>query len=426
MDISFGKQAKSVPLDTEIDKPTELSRMKLLATSLLGLAALIFVVALLLEERYPWVSFIRATAEAAMVGAIADWFAVTALFRHPLNLKIPHTAIVPTRKDQIGQTLGRFVKNNFLSAEVISDRLKSMDATRHLAHWISQPNNSQVIARYVALGLAAVVQVMKDEDVQELIQNNLATRIRSIKISPLIGNLLSLITSGNRQQEILSGTLKAMGRLLEENKDTIMETISRETPWWLPQTVDNLIYQKIVTAFENTLQEVNTNPDHPLHKNFNQALTRFIEELKHSPDILAKEESLKEELLQDPAVQEFSSSLWADMKSRLVDHSANPDSDFSKPIQQGIMHFGQTILNNETLLEKIDHWVHEGAVYLVTEYGHEVETLIAYTISKWDAEETSRRIELQVGKDLQFIRINGTLVGGLVGLLIHTISYLIK
>jgi uncharacterized membrane-anchored protein YjiN (DUF445 family) len=422
----WGEETRAVAQDSEANRQTELARMKLLATSLLGLATLIFILASIFEDQYPWVGFIRATAEAAMVGAIADWFAVTALFRHPLNLKIPHTAIIPTRKDSIGRTLGRFVKNNFLSAEVISGRLQSMQFTQRLAHWLSRAEHSDLIANYVALGLAAIAQVIKDEDVQALVEQSLASRARSTKVAPLLGNVLALVLSGNRQQELLTGILKLMGRLLQENKETIMEKISRETPWWLPKNVDNVIYQKIVSAFENTLQEVNANPKHPLHKNFNQTVTRFIEDLKHSPDILAREETLKEELLRDPAVQEFSISLWADIKSSLLTYSANPDGDIRKPIQQGLVRFGETILNNGALLEKIDRWVHEGAVYLVIEYGHEIEQLISQTISKWDAEETARKIELQVGRDLQFIRINGTLVGGLVGLLIHTIAFFLK
>jgi uncharacterized membrane-anchored protein YjiN (DUF445 family) len=408
------------------DKQAELVRMKLLATALLVAVTIIFVIASFFEEQYLWVSFVRATAEAAMVGAIADWFAVTALFRHPLNLKIPHTAIVPTRKDSIGLTLARFVRNNFLSADVISERLRSMEATRRLAEWLNRPENSQQLANYLALGLVGVVQVMKDEEVQALIERDLADRVRSVKIAPLLGNLLALIASGSRQQELLSGSLQLVGRTLHENKETIMERISRETPWWLPKNVDNLIYQKIVAAFENMLQEVNKDPNHPLRAKFDQAVTKLIEDLKHSPEIIAKEETFKEELLQDPAVQEFSASLWADIKARLMEHGADPNSDIRKPIQRSLNRFSETILGNEALLEKIDHWVHEGAVYLVTEYGHEVEYLIVHTIRRWDAEETSRKIELNVGKDLQFIRINGTLVGGLVGLLIHTIAFLIK
>ena len=410
----------------EANRQSELRRMKFLATSLLVVAALIFITASVFEDRYVWAGFIRATAEASMVGAIADWFAVTALFRHPLGLKIPHTAIVPTRKDSIGRMLGRFVRTNFLNAEVISGKLRSMDVTRSLAQWLSQPDNSAMLANYVAVGLAGVVQVVKDEEIQGLIEQNIAARLRAIKIAPILGQILSLILSGNRQQELLEGVLKIGATFLDENGDVIKKRISEETPWWLPKNVDNLIYQKIVDANNRTLHEISTNPDHPLRERFNQTITRFIDDLKYSPEVLAKEEAFKEDLLQNPVVQDFSSSLWRDIKAALLNISSDPNSDMRKPIQEGIARFGKTVLENEDLLKKIDYWVHEAAIYLVEEYGHEVEQLIAQTISKWDAQETSRKIELQVGKDLQFIRINGTVVGGLVGLLIHTVSFLVK
>jgi uncharacterized membrane-anchored protein YjiN (DUF445 family) len=410
----------------EPNRQEELSRMKLIATGLLGVATIIFVVASIFEDQATWIGFIRATAEAAMVGAVADWFAVTAIFRHPLGLKIPHTAIVPTRKDAIGSTLGRFVKNNFLAPEVISGRLKSMDATRQLARWLSETNNSGLIANYLAVGLAGVVEVVKDEDVQGLIEQNIAARLRSTKVAPILGETLSLVASGNRQQELLEGTLNLAANFLDDNRDVIKKKISEETPWWLPQNVDNVIYQKIVDATDRTLQEVKDKPDHPLRARFNEALTKFIDDLKHSPDVLTREEAFKEEFLQNPVVQEFSSSLWRDVKQALISGSNNPDSDMRKPIQQGVARFGKTILENEDLLLKIDHWIHAAALYLVREYGHEVEHLIAQTIARWDADETTNKIELQVGKDLQFIRINGTLVGGLVGFMIHAISFLWK
>ncbi|HMQ54233.1 MAG TPA: DUF445 domain-containing protein [Anaerolineae bacterium] len=410
----------------EPNRQEELGRMKLIATGLLVVATLIFAVASIFEEQAVWIGFIRATAEAAMVGAIADWFAVTAIFRHPLGLKIPHTAIVPTRKDAIGRTLGRFVKNNFLSPEVISGRLKSMDATRQLARWLSDTNNSGLIANYLAVGLAGVVEVVKDEEVQGLIEQNIAGRLRSTKVAPILGEILSLVASGNRQQELLEGTLNLAASVLDDNRDVIKKKISEETPWWLPQNVDNVIYQKIVDAAHRTLQEVKLKPDHPLRAHFNDTLTKFIDDLKHSPDVLSKEEAFKEELLQNPVVREFSSSLWRDIKRALISGSDNPDSDVRKPIQHGIARFGKTVLENEDLLLKIDHWVYTAALYLVREYGHEVEHLIAQTIARWDAEETSNKIELQVGRDLQFIRINGTIVGGLVGFLIPAISFLLK
>lgn len=301
-----------------------------------------------------------------------------------------------------------------------------MDVTRSLAQWLSRPDNSAMLANYVAVGLAGVVQVVKDEEIQGLIEQNIAARLRAIKIAPIIGQVLSLVASGNRQQELLEGVLKGGANFLDENGDVIKKRISEETPWWLPKNVDNLIYQKIVDANNRTLHEVSTNPNHPLRERFNQTITRFIDDLKHSPEVLAKEEAFKEDFLQNPVVQDFSTSLWHDIKTALLNVSSDPNSDVRKPIQEGIARFGKAILENEDLLKKIDRWVHEAALFLVEEYGHEVEQLIAQTISKWDAQETSRKIELQVGKDLQFIRINGTVVGGLVGLLIHTVSFLIK
>jgi uncharacterized membrane-anchored protein YjiN (DUF445 family) len=411
-----------LPIEDTEHKQGELRQMKFLATSLLAIAFVIFALASVFEKQYWWVGFIRAAAEAAMVGAVADWFAVTALFRHPLNLKIPHTAIIPNRKDVIGQSLGRFVKTNFLSREVITERLRIMNVTGHLAEWLIQAEHSELIAHHTATVLVGAVQVMRDEDVQDLIERSLAAQIRSTQFAPLLGNILSLITSGSRQQELLYGTVKLGARLLEENREVIQEKISQETPWWLPTTVDRAIYQKIVDAVDETLQEVSADPEHPLHENFNTLVEQFVEDLRNSPDLAAREESFKTELLQHSVVQEFSSSLWFDIKTALMGRSASANLGVRRPIRQGLMSFGEAMLNDPALLQKVNRWVEDATLYLIERYGHEVEYLISYTISRWDAEATSRKIELQVGKDLQFIRINGTIVGGLVGLLIHTFA----
>jgi uncharacterized membrane-anchored protein YjiN (DUF445 family) len=400
----------------------DLRRMKRLASALFWFFTALFLISSIFVERAIWIGFVQATAEAAMVGAVADWFAVTALFRHPLGLKIPHTAIIPQRKDSIGQTLGQFVKDNFLAGEVVADKLRSMNASRNIAAWISRPANSLLLANYVAVGLAAALQVMKDEDIQELIQQNLTQQIRSAQLAPLLGNVLALITSGERKQKLVQGGVKLAAHLIEENKSTLKKKIAEETPWWLPKNVDNAIYQKIIDASERTLSEVRSDPTHPFHNQIDRLITEFIDDLKHSPDMVARESALKEDLLADPMVQDFSSSLWVDLKASLIAYSSNPDTDTRKPIQQGIIRFGEAILRDEMMLVKIDGWLEEAAVYIVEEYGYEMEQLIAQTIKKWDAEETSRKMELHVGKDLQFIRINGTLVGGLVGFIIHAVS----
>jgi uncharacterized membrane-anchored protein YjiN (DUF445 family) len=403
----------------------ELQRMKRLATALLGFFALVFIISSLYVEQAIWIGFVQATAEAAMVGAIADWFAVTALFRHPLGLKIPHTAIVPTRKDTIGRVLGQFVKENFLVGPVIRDKLGSMQPARHLAGWLSQPANAALIANYVGVGLAAAVQVMKDEDVQDLIQQSVTNQIRTIKVAPLLGNVLSLVLAGNRQRDLAHGAINLAAQLLEDNQETLKEKIAEETPWWLPKNVDKAIYQKVIEAGDKTFREIKGNPNHAFHQKFSDLITNLIEDLKSSPEVLAKEEAIKEDLLNDPIVKEFSATLWGDLKNLLLDYSQNPQADSRQPIEHGLIRFAQALLNDEAMLRKMDGWIEEGAVYLVGQYGYEAEQLIAHTISRWDGEETSRKIELHVGRDLQFIRINGTLVGGLVGFIIHTISLML-
>lgn len=411
----------------DIDSPAkeaELQRMKLLATTLFWIFTAIFITVSLYGGNALWIGFVKATSEAAMVGAIADWFAVTALFRHPLGLKIPHTAIVPNRKDSIGQALGHFVKSNFLSVEVIADKLRSLKISHQIAGWLSRPENSHHLAGYVAIGLGAMVQVMKDEDIQDLIQQSITHQVRNTQIAPLLGNLLSLLTAGNRRRELVQGMIKLVADLLEENREALQERISEETPWWLPKNIDRAIYQKILEATDRTLQEVRRNPDHALHDKFEGLLNSFIDDLKHSPDVLEREAGIKEELLQDPQVQDFSSSLWVDLKAALINYSTNPNADAQQPIQAALTRLGQALLRDEGMLAKVDGWVEEAALYIVTNYGHEAEQLIAQTIRNWDAEETSRKIELHVGRDLQFIRINGTLVGGLVGFFIHAVSLL--
>lgn len=417
----LGLGAQDLPGDAQ--RRVELNRMKAVATSLLGIAFLIFVTASFFEERYVWAGFVRATAEAAMVGALADWFAVTALFRHPLGLKIPHTNIVARRKDQIAYSFGEFVKANFLSPEVIGGRLRSMNAARQAAAWLSQPGNVDAIAGSVMIGISAVAEVMKDEDVQQLIEQSVAGRVRKIRLAPLAGNLLDVAITGQRQQELLNGILKLAAGLMEENRAAIERKIGQEAPWWLPRSVAPAIYHRAAGALERTLAEVSANPDHPLHGQFEALVDRFVADLKHSPEVMAREEALKEELLQHEVVREFSLSLWSSWKRSLQRYRQGGPSSLREPIRQGLARLAEATLEDEALQDKLNRWLEDGALFLTTEYGYEVEQLIAQTIQRWDAQATSEKIELQIGRDLQFIRINGTVVGGLAGLAIYTFSY---
>ncbi len=416
--------AAPAPIHDEAERQARLDQMKRRATWLLVLAAVVYVAAHLLESRYPWAGYLRATAEASMVGGLADWFAVTALFRHPLGIPIPHTAIVPRRKDRVGRTLGAFVQRNFLTREVIGGRLRSLNIAERLAHWIAEPENARTIARHAATSLAAAAQVLRDEDMQALIDRSVATRIRDTRVAPLAGKVLSVVTEGGRHQELLNEAIRLLARAVEENHDLIRERVERESPWWIPTAIDERIYQKIVDAIERTLIEIRDNPDHELRARFDIALRDFIERLQHSPATAARAEALKQELLETEAVREFSTSLWIDAKSALLRYAAHPETMNTATLERALAAFAEAVLVDPALLQKVDDVIADVAIFLVARYQDDVADLIANTVQSWDPHVTSRRVELAIGRDLQFIRINGTLVGGLAGLVIYTLSRL--
>jgi uncharacterized membrane-anchored protein YjiN (DUF445 family) len=409
---------------SEREKAKGLTRMKRVATGLLVLMTAIYIVTHYFRTEYLWIEFIEATAEAAMIGALADWFAVTALFRHPLGIRIPHTAIIPNRKNQIAEQFGEFVQQNFLSEDLISKKLASMDLSQRVAAWLSQSKNADAVADQITAGLAGVVRVMNDEDIQTLIGHKLESKIRETSFAPLIGDLLSFISSGRRQQEMFNAFASVGMNLLEDGDKDIRETVETQTPWWFPGSLDKAIYSKIIRSVSKSLYEMQVDIYHPMRVRMMKMSAEFMEELKHSEDIKEKEISIKEDLLQEPAVRDFTQSLWIDIKTALLEQSQNPDAELKSAIHDAILHFAESILEDEKLARKINGWADDSARYLIRNFGHEVADLISQTIADWDPEGASERIELQIGRDLQFIRINGTIVGGLAGLTIHTISYL--
>ena len=420
------QRAHTIQVRDDPARQSDLDRMKLLATGLLIGVALLFVGTLLLERRYPWIGFVRAFAEAAMVGALADWFAVTALFRHPLGLPIPHTAIIPRRKDSIGASIGRFVEDNFLSEDVLIGRMRSLHVIQRAGGALRQPEISDQIARYATIALHNSLQIIDDLDLQLLVERSLIARIRSAQPAPLLGRVLSTLLGGRRQPELVHELLKIIERLLDENQETIRVKIRQETPWWLPRAVDRQIAERFFETVKSTLHAVRVDPNHPFHDRLHALLYEFVERLKHDPATIARGEELKQELLDNPIVREFSASLWVDIKATLLAQSANPDSALHTAIERGVRQFGELLLRDELLAGKIDAWVERIVVYASQEYRHQFGQLIAHTVSRWDPEVTAKKIELQIGRDLQFIRINGTVVGGLAGLVIYGVSLLVR
>ncbi len=407
--------------DDEIRR-VRLVQMKRVATIMLVVVAAVFVVARLFEARYPWLGYLRAFAEAAMVGGIADWFAVTALFRHPLGIPIPHTAIVPSRKDRIGTALGNFVQRNFLTREVVASKLAAMKLGERGAQWLARPENSRRLARAAAHGLSGAVSVMRDEDVQELVDRGIVSRLRRMQAAPLAAKTFELLTADGRHQALLDDALRLAARFLDENEALIRDRIRKESPWWVPGAVENRLGDKIVSGVESTLVAVAADPAHPLRKRYDEAVEKFVANLRENPDTIARAEQIKLDVLNHPSVAEFSREVWGDVKSRLAGYAEKlADETEAEPdqLERWLAGLGQKVLEDPALAEKVNGWVVELVTYSVEQAREEVAKLIATTVAAWDADATSRKIELQIGRDLQFIRINGTLVGGLVGLLLY-------
>lgn len=410
---------------SDLDRQRQLRRMKQRATLLLLVAAVVFVVARTMEDEHGWAGWVRATAEAAMVGGLADWFAVTALFRRPLGLPIPHTAIVPTRKDQIGESLGAFVQENFLSREVVTDKLRHAAVARRSAEWVLEPGHATQVADQLATAVGGLVEVLRDEDVAPVIEQAVLARLRSVDVAPVAGRVLDLMTANGRHQELLDAGVAGIVRLLDERRDDFRSRFAKQSPWWVPEPLDDRLFDKIFNGLKLFLAEVSADPRHELRVHLDERMATLVDELKSSPEMTAKGVELRDELLAHPAVQSWARSLWSDVRAGLVRQSQDPTSELRRRAEDLVVRLGTTVRDDAALQAKIDRWITTVVGHVVEQYRHEVADLISSTVRKWDAQDTSSRIELQIGRDLQFIRINGTVVGGLAGLAIYAVAQLI-
>jgi len=398
-----------------------LDRMKRRATGLLVLMAIVFLVAWQLEAAHPWLGYIRATAEAGMVGGVADWFAITALFRHPLNLPIPHTAIIPQRKDRIGRSLGNFVQNNFLSPEVLGAKLRAAQLSRRGAEWLREPEHARAVVRQTAGVLKGAAAVVKDEDVYAFLDRTVIDPLKHQPIAPVLADGLTLLTLNDRHQQLLDRVVQGLWRFVTENDELVRQRIREESPWWMPRFVDERVHDRIMEGIGRTLLSVQADPEHPLRRQVDDLLIGWIEQLRASPEAMARAEALKQQVLDAPTSERLTQSLWRELKQVLDRQVAAAEHGTPGGIERGLTALATAALEDQALLAKLDEWLIAAVLHTVEQHRQEVGQLIAQTVSAWDPEETSRRIELQVGRDLQFIRINGTLVGGLVGLMLYAL-----
>ncbi len=400
----------------------DLQRMQRIATGLLALAGIVFVIASIWRDAAPWVPFVRAFAEAAMVGAFADWFAVTALFRHPLGIPIPHTAIVPARKERIAISFGRFIEENFLDPDQITERIRRQDVATRLAHWLRQPQRGAQIADVVAEAISGLLRVIDDEDVSQALARGINQRLETIPATPIAARLLGVLLAGGRQRDALMQLIGLLATIISENETEIRRRIAGELPPWVPRVVDQKIYERLLEGTQRLLRELQDDPDHPLYQQFTALIDRWIVNLQFDPQVQAQGELFKRELLAHPIVRELAQASWRDLKLTLIEQSMSPSSALHRSIALAVGRFADLLERDPEWREKIDRWLSAAITALVRRYRRSIGEFVTQTVNGWDTQLTTRRIELQFGRDLQFIRINGTIVGGLVGLIIYTLS----
>ncbi len=409
-------------------KARDLRRMKLVATAFLAAATIVYLFCRWTESRGAggeWVGYVRAASEAGMVGALADWFAVTALFRHPLGLPIPHTAIIRKKKDQLGESLGDFVRTNFLSPEVVAEKVNSAQISLRLGRWMADPEHAERVAEESATILRAVIGVLRDEDVEQVIDHTIVKRIAEPLWGPPIGKVLDELLADNRQQPLLDLLAERAHQWALGSQETIDRIVERDAPGWAPKFVNTLLAERIYRELVEFTWKVRSQPDHEVRQAANRFLSEFAHDLQFDDAMIKKAERVKSELMGREEITGMAHATWRAAKRMILESAEDPNSTLRRKVADNVQQLGQRLVDEPGMSERVDGWVERGTRYLVSNYGQEVATLVSDTVARWDAEEASRKIELQAGRDLQFIRINGTVVGSLAGLAIYSISHVL-
>ena len=403
----------------DAERRRRLRQMRSLAVSLLVFAALVYLVTL--DQDGFW-GYVNAGAEASMVGAIADWFAVTALFKHPLGLPIPHTALIPKRKDEFGKSLEDFVQENFLQEAVIRDRLAVARISARAADWLREPANA---ARVVAEGssvLTVAMERVRDSDVEALVAEVLLPRLVVEPISPIAGNLLTEILRDNAHHGLVDLALEEGHHWLVHNQDTFTQVVGERAPWWAPDRLNDMVIERLHLEAIRWVADIRADPQHRARQALDSLLQQLAADLLSTPRTQERAERLKVRLLEHPQFLASGMAVFDAMKQALLDALADDDGPLRERATNELVVFAERLRSDEALQARLDSWAADAAVFAVRRYGGELTAVITHTVERWDGKEAAQRIELQVGRDLQFIRINGTIVGGLVGVLIHAIA----
>ncbi len=399
-------------------------RMKLTATGLLLFVAVVYVLAKWASHAGAgtWAGYVAAAAEAGMVGALADWFAVTALFRHPMGLPIPHTAIIPTKKDALGVSLGEFVGENFLSEDVVRQRLRSVGIGSRLGAWLAEPQNADRVTAELATALRGALAVLRDSDVQAVVGEAITRRADAQEIAPGIGKMLEKVVADGGHKRAVDLVVARAHDWLVLHSDSVMDAVEGGAPGWTPRFVDKRIGERVYKELLRFVIEMRDMPSHPARGALDRFLSDFAADLQSDTDTRARVERLKTEVLGRGEVQDLIASAWTAVRSMIVAAAEDERSELRLRVRAALLSLGARMAAEPSVQGKVDGWVEGAAVHVVTTYRKEITSLITDTVAGWDAEHTTRKIEAHIGRDLQFIRINGTVVGALAGVLIYTVS----
>jgi uncharacterized membrane-anchored protein YjiN (DUF445 family) len=400
-----------------------LRRMRTLAVGLLVLAAVVY---LLTTGDDGVLGFVNAAAEASMVGAIADWFAVTALFRHPLGVPVPHTALIPRRKDELARSLEEFVGENFLQESVVRERVATATISDRVGAWLADPDQVRRVVDEVCEVAAIGLGQIRDDHVSDLVTDALVPRFREEPVAPLAGSLLAEAVRDGVHHGVLDLVVDELHGWLLDHPETLAEVLERRAPWWAPARLNDAVTRRVTAELVTWLAEVRADPEHRARRALDSLLEQLADDLQHDPETRERTERLKERLLDQPAVVESGVALWNALRRGLQGSLRDPQGAARIRLTSELSAFGARLREDAGLRARIDGTAADVAVFAVQRYGAEVTAVITQTVQRWDGREAARRIELHVGRDLQFIRVNGTIVGGLVGLVIHGVTVVVR
>jgi len=392
------------------------------ATALLAGVTVVFVAVTVAGAHGTLLGYVQAGAEAAMVGGVADWFAVTALFRRPLGLPIPHTALIVERKDQFAATLGQFVQENFLNADVLAERLRSARLVPRLAAWLADDANAAGFAGHAANLVVTLADALRDEDAQRVLTAELTRAIESIEVAPLAGRALRVIIAGDHHAGLFTAIVSGADRYLADHYADFRDLFEAEAPRWVPDTVYRRVFDRLYTRLRQRLAAMAVDPDDEARRQFNEWIASLPDRLETSPELRERGERLKRDILNSAELRDWSSSLWSHAKDALRIQAADPQSELRRGLADALTAAGRRLGSDRRLQESLLRVVDSGARALADQFHDELAGLVTGTIQRWDAAQTSNQLELLLGHDLQYIRINGTVVGAGVGLALHALA----